>query len=450
MCRTARKWCASLVGLLLSVPLGASGQAPATYPIGRDLPVFRVPDTDANAPVAEPAEPGGVLTLDSALAAALLRNPELAAGAYEVRAQEAAVLQAGAHPNPTVSLETEDVLGSGDYRGFDSAQTTLLVGQLIELGGKRAARIALASADRDLASWDYEVRRIDVLSRTAGAFVDVLAAQERHRLAEEGLEVARSMQHVASRRARSGIATQAEEIRASVAVDVAGVELEHTEHGLATARQRLAAFWAGRTARFERASGDLDRLPVTPTEEDLERRLDESPSVARWQAELARRDAARERVRSERIPDVTLHAGPRYLSDPDKAVLVVGVSVPLPLWNRREAALAEANYRVAKLAAESRAEQVRTAADLAAARVGLEASSEEAHLLRTRVLPGADRAVEALKGGYQQGRFAQAEVLDAVRARLAAREQYLEAVTEAHHSAQQIERLTGVPLEVRP
>jgi cobalt-zinc-cadmium efflux system outer membrane protein len=84
------------------------------------------------------------------------------------------------------------------------------------------------------------------------------------------------------------------------------------------------------------------------------------------------------------------------------------------------------------------------------ARVGLEASSEEATLLRERVIPGTDRAVDALRRGYASGRSAQIEVLDAERARLEAHEQYLSALTEAHHSAQQIERLTGVPLEVRP
>jgi cobalt-zinc-cadmium efflux system outer membrane protein len=55
-----------------------------------------------------------------------------------------------------------------------------------------------------------------------------------------------------------------------------------------------------------------------------------------------------------------------------------------------------------------------------------------------------------LRDGYEQGRFAQIEVIEAERARIAAREQYLRALTEAHHSAQEIERLTGFPLEVQP
>ncbi len=439
-----------ILAVVLAFPLLASAQAPTAYPVGREHPAFEAPASAAARSPELPPEPIGVLSLEDALAAALLRNPELAADAYEVRAREAALVQAHAHPNPTASLELEDFAGSGDFRGVDSAQTTLLLGQLIELGGKRAARIDLATADRDLASWDYEVRRIDVLVRTAAAFVDVLAAQERHRLAAEALELARSMLQVASLRMRSGIASPAEEIRAGVGVDIAEVEREHTEHELATTRQVLAAAWAGEQPGFERAEGDLERLPAVPTADTLSDRLEASPSVALWRTELARREALRARATSGRVPDVTLHAGPRRLSGPEDTALVVGVSVPLPLWDRSRGAITEAEHRVAKLAAEARAARVRSVTDLATARVGLQASSEEAELLRTRVLPGTERAVEALRRGYESGRFAQIEVLDAERARLAAREQYLRALVEAHHSAQQIERLTGVPLEVRP
>jgi len=442
--------CAALAAVGLSVPLESRAQAPAPYPVGQGLPAFEAPASPSEPLSDAAAEPTGALRLGDALAVALLRNPELAADAYEIRAREAALVQAGARPNPTLSLELEDFAGSGEFSGLDSAQTTLLLGQLIELGGKRAARVDVAAADRDLAAWDYEVRRIDVLVRTAGAFVDVLAAQERLRLADEAVALARSMQHVASARLRAGIASPAEEIRAGVQVDVAEVEREHTEHELATARHALAASWAGEEPRFERAEGDLDRLPVVPSAADLAQRLEASPSVARWQAELAQRDALRARAMSGSVPDVTVFAGPRRLSGPEDTALVAGVSLPLPLSNRNRGAIAEAENRIAKLAAEARATRVRSVTELANARVGLQASSEEAQLLRTRVLPGTERAVEALRRGYESGRFAQIEVLDAERARLAAREQYLRALVEAHHSAQQIERLTGVPLEVRP
>jgi cobalt-zinc-cadmium efflux system outer membrane protein len=442
--------CAALASLAVGIALAGQAQPVAPYPIGHGLPVFEAPDSPSAVTPDPPAEPTGAVQLEQALALALLRNPELAADAYELRAREAGLLQAGALPNPTVSVELEDFAGSGQFHGVDEAQTTLLLGQLIELGGKRAARVEIASADRDLARWDFEVRRIEVLVRTADAFVDVLAAQQRQRLAEEALEVARSLQRVASQRLRAGIASPAEEIRAGVLMDVAEVEREHSEHELATARQELVASWGGDAPRFEHAVGDLEQLPAVPSSATLAAQLATSPGVARWQTEFARRAALQTRATSERIPDVSLHAGPRYHSGPDDAALVVGFALPLPLWDRRRGAVLESEFRQSRLASESRAARLQTATELEAARVALQASSEEARLLRTRVLPGTQRVVEALRRGYEQGRIPQSEVLEAESARLDAREQYLAALTEAHHSAQRIERLTGVPLEVVP
>ncbi len=442
--------CVLLLTAGLSIPLTGRAQVPAPYPLGRELTVFEAPSDVTEASPAPPVEPTGVLRLGDALAASLLHNAEFATDAFEIRAREAALLQARSYPNPSIALDVQDFAGSGDFRGFDNAQTTLLIGQLIELGGKRSARIEFASTSLDLAGWEYEMRRIDVLVYTAAAFVDVLAAQERNQLAGETLELARSLQSVAAKRLAAGIASPAEGIRADLEVDVAEVEREHSEHELATARQALAAAWSGEEARFDSVLGDLEQLPVVPSLAELTQRLEDSPTLLRWRTELAQRDAARALARGDRVPDVTLFAGPRYFSGPDDVTVVAGVSLPLPLWNRNRAAVTESDHRVAKVAAEARASRVRALGQLATARIGLAASTEEAILLRTRVLPGSDRAVDILRRGYETGRFAQVEVIAAERARLAAREQYLSALTEAHHNAQQIERLTGVPLEVRP
>ena len=128
----------------------------------------------------------------------------------------------------------------------------------------------------------------------------------------------------------------------------------------------------------------------------------------------------------------------------------LSLSLPLPLWNRQRGAVEEAEHRVAKLAAERRATRVSVATEVLVARVALVAAVEESQLLRTRVLPGIERAVGVMRRGYEQGRFAQLEVLDAERARVDAREQYLRALVEAQRSAREIERLTGAPLEVAP
>ena len=120
----------------------------------------------------------------------LKHNPELATYAWTIRSKEIDQIEAGLLPNPEAAFEVENFAGSGDLSGFRSAETTIALSQLIELGDKRMKRRQLASTDRDLARWDYEVKRVDLLSQTAVAFADVLGEQEKLTIANEINELA--------------------------------------------------------------------------------------------------------------------------------------------------------------------------------------------------------------------------------------------------------------------
>ena len=133
--------------------------------------------------VAPESEPNGALTLEQVLSLATSRNPEIAAAASEVRAREGRRLQAGTRPNPELSGTTENL--GGDKAKTGGVQSTVQVGQRLELGGDREARTAAARAARDLAGWDLESRRLDVAGRATRAFIDVLSAQRRVELADD-------------------------------------------------------------------------------------------------------------------------------------------------------------------------------------------------------------------------------------------------------------------------
>ena len=137
--------------------------------------------------VAPPAdsEPNGIISLGDVLALTLVRNPELSAYSYEIRVREAQALQGNLLPNPELGVRTEEFGGTGDTRGFDGAETTIEVSQLIELADKRAKRTSVAKLDTELADWDYKAKRLDVFTDAAKAYVEVLAAQERMALAEQ-------------------------------------------------------------------------------------------------------------------------------------------------------------------------------------------------------------------------------------------------------------------------
>ena len=96
----------------------------------------------ANPPTSGNAD--AVLTLSRALELAGAQSPLLEAAEADSRAADAARTVAGLRPNPTLTTELENFAGSGAYRGTRSAEATASLGFPIELGGKRAARLALA------------------------------------------------------------------------------------------------------------------------------------------------------------------------------------------------------------------------------------------------------------------------------------------------------------------
>ena len=152
--------------LLLSSASEARAQPVAPRPLGSDLPVYRPPDDRRLTPgVPTIEDPAGSISLRDALGLALMQSPELATFAWELRAREARLLQAGRPPNPVITTAVQDLGGSTGFTGAADpiqSQTTIELSQLVELGGKRAARQRLAALDRDLAAWDFETARIEI------------------------------------------------------------------------------------------------------------------------------------------------------------------------------------------------------------------------------------------------------------------------------------------------
>jgi cobalt-zinc-cadmium efflux system outer membrane protein len=112
------------------------------------------------------------LTLPQALQRALAANPRLTEADREVAMAAGRRLQAGAIPNPEISFELDNAFGTGALRGLTSAESTLQLSQLIELGGKREARVAAGSAELDVTRWERAALRLDIASDTANAFFE--------------------------------------------------------------------------------------------------------------------------------------------------------------------------------------------------------------------------------------------------------------------------------------
>jgi cobalt-zinc-cadmium efflux system outer membrane protein len=413
----------------------ASGQETVPKrPLGRGVPVFMPAPGEPAREAPEIRNPTGPLVLRDAVALALLQNPALAAFAWETRAREARMLQADRPPNPGVSVLFED-LGARQFAGGSlnepiQTQATFQLSQLIELGGKRAARVDLATRNRDLAAWDYEAARIDVLTDVSRAFTDVLAAQESVAL-----------------RVEAGVVSPIEETRAGVALGTVQVELARARRTLEASRIRLALLWGSRTPAFSAAEGNLTQEPAPlPSMDTLIARLQQNPELARWAAEQSQREAAVRVERSKAVPDVTLTGGYRRFTDVDANAFVVGASISLPLFDKNRGAIQESELRLAKTHEERRAAEARVGAALATAYAALATAHDEVTTLGSTVLPGSQQAFEAVSEGYRLGRFGYLDVLESQRTLVAAGSQYLRALSDYYKAVAAVERLIGAPL----
>src|SRR6185369_4435055 len=139
-----------------------------------------------SAVAATPGEPSdGALTLAQAIEATIARNPDLQASAFELKAADARITQAALRPNPEISLEVDGLAARGIAASPDERQATLGLSQVLELGDKRGRRIAVAGAERDVATTEQQAQQLDALAEVVRRFIDVVAAQERVSLAAQ-------------------------------------------------------------------------------------------------------------------------------------------------------------------------------------------------------------------------------------------------------------------------
>ena len=403
----------------------------------------------SRAAASEAANPTSPITLREALGLALTQSPDLSSFAWERRAREARLLQAGRFTNPSLGILAEDLGLAAPAANAVAAiqrQTTIQLSQLVELGGKRGARRGIATAQRDLATMDYEAARLDLLTRVAESFVDVVSSQGSVALAHDALEIAQRLHEAIAARVAAGVVSPLEETKSGMGLALVRIEATKARRALETHRAQLAALWGSSEARFERAEGDLAIFPAASSLADLRTLLAKNPDLARWASAVAEREAVSGFERSKRWPDLTLTAGYRRFEETSDRAFLVGASIPLPLFDRNRDGVEEARSRLNKARDEQRAVEASLNAALVAAHGALTGAFDEVAAIEATVLPGAQSAFDGTEEGYRAGKFSLLDLLDAQRSLVNAKTQRLRALGDLHKSSARLERLIGRPL----
>ena len=382
------------------------------------------------------------LSLQDAEKRLLDANPTILQARAAVAGARAGIDIAGARPNPIVTASVTSInptrSGNGGYwdRPVDNV---LRVDQMIERGDKRDLR--LAAADRNLAATGLDLDNTIRLARIelASAWVDLRAAREVRRIADENAALARRAADAAEVRGKAGDLAGVDVAR--FAADAARVANDAVQAELALSRARieLARLLGNRQAASTLQTTDDwpgdDAVALSPADAE---RVD----ILAARQRVAQASALRELARAQRTRDVSV--GVQYEHYPPDGRNTYGVSISVPLFlgydYRGDIARSEADYIAAEQQLDATrqsvaSEQARLQAELAAAR------SRHARL-RDVVLPAAERAGRGADVAIQKGGMSLTDYLDTQRNLRAARIEAVQARADVARAALML-RLAG-------
>lgn len=394
----------------------------------------------AQAQTAPPVEAGAALTLEQALSMAGATSPSLDAAEADLRAAAAARTVAGLRPNPEVTVDAENVAGSGIYRGTQSLETTTSIALPIELGGKRSARIGVADARSRRVMVQAAITQADLRFNVVQSYAEAAAAQQRLVTARDQARIAAESLRAAQVRVQAGRASPIEVQRADVARINADAQVERARRLVEVSRFSLSKLIG------QSVSGPLDTNWFTDVRSNYGPLLDidssETLAMVAAEADLAVADAGVRLARSQRVPDLTVGAGARYIRETGDTAAVFSLTIPLPLFNNGRAAVDQASSE--RLRAEAQKRVTALEVDRAIAQAQAEAANAATSAVTAKgpALAAAEEAARIARIGYREGKFGQLDLLDAERTLAETRAAAIDALLTYHNAQAQLERLT--------
>ena len=370
--------------------------------------------------VAASAEP---LTLAQAQRLAAACNPDLRSAGLQVAAALAQRQGAREFPNPTLGVSTGKINSDGRTNRTDrgnslldrSYDTVISLGQLLEIGGKRGLRQASATASvRTAEAQLADARRLLTLAVTQ-AYVAAAAARETAAVRTASAASLRHEAEIAAHRQTAGDLSASDRAQIELAADQLDLDAAAAAADAVRAVLLLETLLgephpAGLTELAETLAG----LPVTNSAAGDTPAVDR-PDLAAAAANVERASSDLDLARRGRIPDVTVSVQYERQPPDQPNTVGVGVTLPLPLWNRNGGAIASA--RAAREQAEAALAKLRiqAAAEVASARLAFDEAAARARRYAAVLQPRSAEVARTVAYAYDRGGASLLELLAAER-----------------------------------
>ncbi len=396
------------------------------------------------------------LTLDALEQLTRENNPTLGQAAAIVEAARGRRIQAGLYPNPTIGYTGSEI--GNDGRG---GQQGIVVGQEIVRAGKLQLSEAVAGHEFRQAEQQATAQMIRVLTTVRSLFYETLAAEQTMSLSRELVKLAEQGVFVAQQRVKAGEGTLTESLQAQIELAQVQVIESNSANNYRATWKQLAAMIGLPDWEPQRLAGSLEGLQAGRDEQaGFGKLATESPEVAIAKFGVQRAEAAVARARVESVPNLTVEAGTQYDFGSETQIANVGISLPIPVFNRNQGNILSAESELIRSHREVDRVKLSLAERFAPAfaryrnahqqveRYGTRLTEDEVNKIlalkgeerqksleaRPQILPRAQIALALATEGWQRGEFNYLQVLTAQRTLTQATLIYVRSLTELRQS----------------
>ncbi len=385
----------------------------------------------------QPLPPAGGLNLDALEQMALANSPAISQSAARVRALRGKWVQVGLAPNPTVGYVAGEIGNDGA-----AGQQGGFVGQNFITAKKLQRNRAVVSAEISRAEQELAAVQRRVFTDVRQGYYEALLAQRRVELAAELVRLTTEAAEASKALVEAEESTVAGMLQTEVQQQNAQVLLRTAQNGQAQAWRRLSTVVVSPGLPIQYLEGDVSQLPeALDWEQQLARLQTESPEIAAAMAEVERTRRALNRACVEAVPDISTQLSVQYDDATSDTIAGVQVGIPLPLWNRNQGGIRQAQAEVSE--AVRNVDRVELSLNRRLADAFRQYT--DAHVTATSyasdILPRAQRTFELVQRGYKQGEVGYLDVLAAQQTYSQTNLVYLDALGSLWQSYVQIEGL---------
>ncbi len=404
------------------VSISAPAQQPVTSESAPLYGTLDIPNTDDDGPT-------NGLTLDQAIAITLERSLDLKAKFYEIPMARADILQASLRANPIFYQDGQllEYPGSGtrfsrSAPGGPSQYDTNVTFPL-DVSHKRQARTQVAAHAERVLEAQYQDAIRQRIDDVYTAYVTALAARQTVRFSRKSVEGLEALAIRNERLFERGEITRTDLNRVRIQLQTSRLGLVDAESAYRKAKLDLGSILnlkIEELAPLELRGSIRDTVSALPPREDLRKiALLDRPDLASFRLGLKRAEADVKLARANAYNDVYLLWQPYTFQDNSPYGLkgqyswALGVTVPLPVFNRNQGGIQRARINVDQTAVQLQDLERQVAYDVEAAILEYEVSKREVRALEEQVIPRARESRDDAQKRYLAGATSIVDYLNA-------------------------------------